>query len=162
MPHGIRACTGLGAHDLPTLVGFWENIEARHKAGLLGDESSYQAQLSDRAEEKQKLLDLFHRLRLLPDWFAKRASDIPAFTGELHYAAVGFLASTPSELMVLNQEDLFKDPEQQNLPGTTEQYPNWRHKMRYNIEECVRILTRATALDVSKWQERTERLNQPT
>lgn len=166
MPHEYprTALVSVSTHDLPTLVGFWENIdiEARHKAGLLGSEANYHAQLRDRVEEKQKLLDLFHRLRLLPDWFARRASDIPTFTGELHYAAVGFLASTPSELMVLNQEDLFKDPEQQNLPGTTEQYPNWRHKMRYNIEE---LRTNSHARDCTRmfrgWLERTERLNQP-
>jgi len=53
----------------------------------------------------------------------------------LHNAIAGFLASTPSQLMVLNQEDLFKDGEQQNLPGTTHQYPNWRHKMKFRVEE---------------------------
>ena len=46
-----------------------------------------------------------------------------------------FWPATPSELMVLNQEDLFKETDQQNLPGTTEQYPNWRHKMRYSLDE---------------------------
>jgi len=33
------------------------------------------------------------------------------------------------------QEDLTKETEQQNLPGTTWQYPNWKRKMRYTIEE---------------------------
>ena len=129
-----EALVSVSTHDLPTLAGFWENrdIEARRKAGVLPDEASYQASLQDRAVEKQKMLDMFHRLELLPDWFPRQASEIPRVYGELHYAAVGFLASTPSELMVLNQEDLFKDPDQQNLPGTTEQYPNWRHKMRYS------------------------------
>ena len=123
----------MSTHDLPTLAGFWQNndIEARRQAGVLPDEESYRSQLHDRANEKQKLLDLFHRLRFLPEWFPRRADEVHEFTGELHYAAIAFLASTPSELMVLNQEDLFKDTDQQNLPGTTSQYPNWRHKMRY-------------------------------
>ena len=38
-------------------------------------------------------------------------------------------------LLALNQEDLTKETQQQNLPGTTAQYPNWRRKMRYSIEE---------------------------
>ena len=37
--------------------------------------------------------------------------------------------------MVLNQEDLTKETAQQNLPGTTWQYPNWRRKMRFTLEE---------------------------
>ena len=37
--------------------------------------------------------------------------------------------------MVLNQEDLLKQTEQQNLPGSTWQYPNWGRKMRFSVEE---------------------------
>lgn len=157
-----EALVSVSTHDLPTLAGFWENrdIDARRTAGVLPDEASYQAQLRDRASEKQKMLDLFHRLQLVPDWFPRQQAQIPEFTGELHYAAVGFLASTPSALMVLNQEDLFKDPDQQNLPGTTEQYPNWRHKMRYPIEE---LRTNSQAQDCVQmfraWLERTKRVN---
>ena len=157
-----EALVSVSTHDLPTLAGFWENrdIDARRKAGVLPDEDSYQAQLLDRANEKQKLLDMFHRLQLVPDWFPRQESQIPEFTGELHNAAVGFLALTPSVLMVLNQEDLFKDPDQQNLPGTTEQYPNWRHKMRYSIEE---LRTDQQAQDCVQmfrtWLEQTDRVN---
>jgi 4-alpha-glucanotransferase len=157
-----EALVSVSTHDLPTLTGFWENrdIEARRAAGTLPDEASYQSQLRDRALEKQKMLDTFHRLKLLPDWFPLRATDIPEFTGEMHNAAVGFLASTPSELMVLNQEDLLKDPDQQNLPGTTAEYPNWRHKMRCSIEQ---LRTHPHPLACTHmfrtWLERTGRLN---
>ena len=157
-----EALVSVSTHDLPTLAGFWENndIEARRRAGVLPDDASYRTQLRDRAEEKQRMLDAFHTLKLLPGWFPRHASEVPEFTGELHQAAVGFLATTPSELMVLNQEDLFKDPDQQNLPGTTDQYPNWRHKMRYAVEQlgsdpytigCTRMF--------HHWLERTGRLN---
>jgi len=42
-------------------------------------------------------------------------------------------------LMVLNQEDLLKETEQQNLPGSTWQYPNWRRKTRFKIEELTSL-----------------------
>jgi len=48
---------------------------------------------------------------------------------------IGFLASTPSRLMLVNQEDLTKETAQQNLPGTTWQYPNWSRKMKFSVEE---------------------------
>lgn len=155
-----EALVSVSTHDLPTLAGFWLNndIEARRRSGVLPDEASYRAQLADRAKEKQKMLDTFRSLGLLPDWFPRLAAEVPEFTGELHYAAVGFLASTPSELMVLNQEDLFKDTEQQNLPSTTEQYPNWRHKMRYTIEELpVDPIALGCTHMFRSWLERTGR-----
>lgn len=157
-----EALVSVSTHDLPTLAGFWQHndIEARRQAGVLPDEASYQAQLRDRAVEKQKMLDAFVHLKLMPDWFSRRAEDTREFTGELHYAAVGFLALTPSELMVLNQEDLFKDTDQQNLPGTTTQYPNWRHKMQYTVEE-LRTHSHAQACTTMfrRWLERTNRTN---
>ena len=97
-------------HDLPTLAGFWtnEDIEARHRLGLLLDEDAYRAQLAGRARDKQMMLDLLASLGLLPPDFPRSAADVPELTGELHNAVIGFLASTPSRLMLINQEDLTK------------------------------------------------------
>ena len=149
-------------HDLPTLAGFWlgRDIEARRSAGLLPDDSTYQRMQADRAREKQKILDVLIALKLLPDWFARNANDVPELTGELHNAIVGFLASTPSKLMLLNQEDLLKETEQQNLPGSTKEYPNWRRKMRCTVEE-LRESPEAQAFTrmFRGWLERTGRLN---
>lgn len=124
-------------HDLATLAGFWTNrdIEARRNAGLLPNPESYQQQLRERVTDKQALLDVLHELALLPAWFPRQAAVLPELTGELHNAIIGFLVHTPSIVMVLNQEDLTKETEQQNLPGSTWQYPNWKRKMRYTVEE---------------------------
>ena len=156
------ALVSVTTHDLPTLAGFWlgRDIEARRQAGLLPEDSSYRKMLEDRAGEKQRILNMLTELRLLPDWFPRNARDVPELTGELHNAIVGFLASTPAKLMVLNQEDLLKETEQQNLPGTTEQYPNWRRKMRCTVEELwtspeIQAFTRM----FRNWMERTGRMN---
>jgi 4-alpha-glucanotransferase len=157
-----EALVSVSTHDLPTMTGFWvgEDIRARRDTGIL-DAAGYEAQVRSRAEEKQRMLDALFAAGMLPDWFPKRAAEIPDFNGELHNAVVGFLASTPSELMVLNQEDLFKEIEQQNLPGTTAEYPNWRHKVRYTVEE---MSTSQQARDCTRmfrnWLQRTGRLNQ--
>jgi len=151
-------------HDLPTLAGFWtgRDIDARRDAGLLPDESAYQSMRADRAREKQKLLDRLAELNLLPDWFPRDALQVPELAGELHNAIVGFLASTPSKLMVLNQEDLLKQVEQQNLPGSTLEYPNWRRKMKCTVEELwTSGEIRDFALMFRTWLDRTGRLNQP-
>jgi 4-alpha-glucanotransferase len=158
-----QALVSVATHDLPTLAGFWlgRDIEARRAAGVLKDAENYREQWRLRQVEKQRLLDVMFEMGLLPDWFPSQAEDTPDFTGELHNAAVGFLAGTPSELMVLSGEDLFKQTDQQNLPGTTAEYPNWRGKLRYTVEELnTDAHAVACALMFRTWLAKTGRLNQ--
>jgi len=130
-----QALVSSTTHDLPTLAGFWAgaDIEARRAAGTI-DDAGMRTQQEQRAAEKQKMLDVLFALDLMPG-ASPRASDYPELTGALHNAIVGFLARTPSQLLAINQEDLTKELYQQNLPGTTWQYPNWGRKMRFTVEE---------------------------
>jgi 4-alpha-glucanotransferase len=132
----VQALVSSTTHDLPTLAGFWTgaDIDARRAAGTI-DAEAHLAQLAARAEEKQKMLDMLFDLGLMPPGLPRRASAYPELTGDLHNAVVGFLAMTPSQLLAINQEDLTKEPAQQNLPGTTWQYPNWARKMRFTLEQ---------------------------
>jgi 4-alpha-glucanotransferase len=56
-------------------------------------------------------------------------------TEDLHAAVLDFLFRTRSKIALINQEDVFLDERQQNLPGTITEHPNWVTKMRYTIEE---------------------------
>jgi 4-alpha-glucanotransferase len=114
-----RALVSTTTHDLPTLAGFAEgrDLAARRAAGL-ADESEYQHQKAQRAGEMLRLQEAL-----------KRAG----FAGD----PLGFLLSTPCLLAVINQEDLSGETEQQNLPGSTWQYPNWRRKMRILVEDIA-------------------------
>jgi 4-alpha-glucanotransferase len=132
----VRALVSSTTHDLPTLAGFWAgaDIRARRAAGAI-DDDNLKLQTESRATEKQKMLDMLFALSLLPPGLPRKALEYPELTGELHNAIVGFLAGTPSQLLAINQEDLTKEMYQQNLPGTTWQYPNWGRKMRFTVEE---------------------------
>ena len=131
-----QALVASATHDLPTLAGFWQNrdIEARRAAGLV-DEAGYWQQINDRKLEKQRMLDVLHEEHLLPEYSERSCENVFQLSGELHNAAIGFLAQVPSMILLLNQEDFTKETEQQNLPGSTAQYPNWQRKMRLKIEE---------------------------
>ncbi len=135
-PEQALVCTA--THDLPTLAGFWtgRDIEARRGAGML-DDHAYSAQWSSRDAEKQKMLNVLHRGGLLPAGYPTDAAQIKELTPELHKGAIGFLARTPSALLAVNQEDLTREPNQQNLPGSTWQYPNWGRKMRFTLEQLT-------------------------
>jgi 4-alpha-glucanotransferase len=151
-----QALVSSTTHDLPTLAGFWigADIAARRDAGMI-DDAEFRRQTDARAVEKQRLLDTLSAQGLLQ---RKSAADYPDLTGELHNAVVGFLALTPSQLLTINQEDLTKEIYQQNLPGTTWQYPNWCRKMRYTIEQLRSDdQARGYLAMVRDWIERTGR-----
>ena len=80
------------------------------------DDASYKLQFASREEEKRRLEQALHEA---------------GFDGD----PIGFLLSTRCALAVINQEDLTSETEQQNLPGSTWQYPNWRRKMKVAVED---------------------------
>lgn len=131
-----QALVSSTTHDLPTITGFWtyRDIEARKAAGLV-DEGGYWNQIEDRKRDKQRLLNALHTENLLPPHYARNAADVPAVDGDLHNAVIGFLAQVQSMLLLLNQEDFTMESEQQNLPGSTAQYPNWQRKMKVKVED---------------------------
>jgi 4-alpha-glucanotransferase len=160
----VQALASSTTHDLATIAGFWtsNDIEARHKAGTI-DQAAFEAQKLDRERDKQNLLDALFAAGLLPaafisDGHTRRADEIPELTGELHYAIIGFLAKTPSVLWLVNQEDLTKEPAQQNLPGTTSEYPNWSRKMGWSIRDLSDLpVARDCASMVAHWIDTTGR-----
>jgi len=85
------------------------------------------------------------RPRLGP--FALRAEgDLALAEADFPGDPLGFLLSTPCALAVVNQEDLSGETEQQNLPGSTWQYPNWRRKMRVTVEQLAPLAEKLKAL----------------
>jgi 4-alpha-glucanotransferase len=154
-----QALAATTTHDLATIAGFWtcNDIEARLQAGTI-DRLGYDSQKADRARDKQALLDALFTEGLMPAGYTRRADEIPEMTGDLHYAVVGYLARTPSALWLVNQEDLTRERYQQNLPGTTAEYPNWSRKMRWSINDLSALgEARDCAAMVAYWVDRTGR-----
>ncbi|HZL57885.1 MAG TPA: 4-alpha-glucanotransferase [Bryobacteraceae bacterium] len=154
-----QALTATTTHDLPTIAGFWkgEDIAARLRAGAV-DEASSETQKRERIQDKQRLLDALYATKLLPEDYERDASRIPELTPEIHHAVAGFLALTPCALWLVNQEDITREPYQQNLPGTTAEYPNWSRKMRWSIEELSELEeARGSAEMIRHWVERSSR-----
>lgn len=130
------AVASITTHDLPTLAGFWTSadIQARREAGLLPNPEDVERQAADRLQARQALLDALHARGLLDSSTSHEASSIPVLTPELRDACWEFLAATPCELFVVNEEEITGESQQQNLPGSTV-VSNWRRKMLFTIEE---------------------------
>jgi 4-alpha-glucanotransferase len=62
-------------------------------------------------------------------------------------------------LILLNQEELTKETEQQNLPGTTPEYPDWKRKMKLRLEELQGEEAAGIVKLFRTWLERTGRVN---
>jgi len=145
------ALASIGTHDLPTLAGFWtgEDLHLRKSLGLFPSESQFQAAWQNRKHEKDKIVERLVISGFLAEHLANNPEIYTALTGDLHSAIIGFILSTSAKLVLLSQEDLFRDARQQNVPGTVSEYPNWSTKMSYSLEDlrqdpevenCVRVL----------------------
>jgi 4-alpha-glucanotransferase len=130
------ALVSISTHDLPTLAGFWasRDIETRNKIGQLDDEQA-EAFRVDRQQSKSKLIEKLVQEGFMSEQAGAEALKTELPTEELHEAVLKFLLRSPSLLVMINQEDVFLDERQQNIPGTTWENPNWVTKMRYTLEE---------------------------
>ncbi|MFF8963968.1 4-alpha-glucanotransferase [Streptomyces globisporus] len=105
-------------HDLPStaarLTG--DHVTLRHRLGLLTRslEEELTADLTDTAE----WLALLARLRMLPEGDGDEEAAVRA----VHR----FLRRTPARMTGVWLPDTVGDRRPQNLPGTWDQYPNWR------------------------------------
>ena len=154
-----QALVSTTTHDLATIAGFWTgaDIEARFRTGMI-EGVARESQLADRRGDKQKLLEALFTAGLLPAEYERDAGKLAELTGEVHQAIVGYLATTPSALWLVNQEDITEEPAQQNMPGTTWQYPNWGRKMRWTLEDLAAPgVANDCAVMVRHWAERSGR-----
>ncbi|MEW6540077.1 MAG: 4-alpha-glucanotransferase [Bacillota bacterium] len=88
------------------------------------------------------------------DWCRKESAEQVAFSLSLHHqgcpmvapeepgavvrACLATLAASRARILLVNLEDLWLEPECQNVPGTGAERGNWRRKARYSFEEFSR------------------------
>ncbi len=111
-----NALVTASTHDLPTFAGWVSSHDLREKErlGLPAPESE---------EERSKTrVALGRALRM-----DVGAGDFPA--------AVQYLARTPARLLAVSTEDIFGLKEQPNMPGTTDEHPNWRRRLPICLED---------------------------
>jgi 4-alpha-glucanotransferase len=116
------AFTSITTHDLPTPAGWWTDTEIAVQAelGLFGERTTPQAESTRKAAERDDMLSLLRSEGLVgedPD------------TDELVLAMHRFLARTPSLLVATGLGDAIGDRRQPNMPGTVDEYPNWRRPL---------------------------------
>ncbi|RIA55949.1 4-alpha-glucanotransferase [Dichotomicrobium thermohalophilum] len=158
-PHAYErdALACISTHDLPTLRGWWaaHDIDMREGLGMIDGETA----TADRAEREADCVRLLVALAdsgVLPEELAPatrgEAEPPQTLTQALSIAVSRFLARTPCRLVALQLEDLTGAIDRANLPGTTEDHPNWQRKLPLTLEELAsapdfRTITQAVAAE---------------
>jgi 4-alpha-glucanotransferase len=137
-----RALACLSTHDLPTLAGWWAGVDIEERVRL-GWFSSEKADELDAARGADRLL-LLAALRhagVIPaamEPVLAGAKPCPAeLPLEICVAAHAMLARTASRLVAVQLEDLAGGKDQANLPGTVDEYPNWRRKLPLDLAQLA-------------------------
>jgi 4-alpha-glucanotransferase len=118
--HWRRRCLAtVGTHDMPTVAGFLsgEQVSVRARLGLL-----------NRPEAEERAATS----AMLSQWLGVLAGEgligpgQAAGPAEVTVALHRLLAATPAALIGVSLADAVGEVRAQNIPGTTDGYPNWR------------------------------------
>ena len=126
-----------GTHDTPTLKGWWSgrDIELRHDLGRTTAKERTAA-LAARAAERRALCRLLVEEGHAPSDLHPAAPPLEADDATV-VAVHALLAGADSSLLVVQLDDALGIVEQQNLPGTIDEHPNWRRRYPVAVEALV-------------------------
>ncbi|MGI9861967.1 4-alpha-glucanotransferase [Moorella naiadis] len=109
-PVATRSLASLNTHDMPPFAVFWREKRGRQRAAL----------------------PIF--------LYNQGCLELPTTAAaSLLRASLAYLGASPARLLLVNLEDLWLETEPQNIPGTVTEYPNWRRRARYSLEEFRRL-----------------------
>ncbi len=131
----VQAMATITTHDLPTLRGYWQSgdLTLGKQLGLYPDAEVLKELFADRERAKQGLLDGLHRYGCVPQKVGKKAS-LLNMSPLLNRGLQRYVADSASALLGLQPEDWLDMAEPVNIPGTSDQYPNWRRKLSQTLE----------------------------
>ena len=140
----------ISTHDLPTMAGFWSqgDIGIRRALNLMNEDQANELR-NERSGAKHKLVTALSRAGLLAGETVPDA--IPA--GEIFR----FVARTPSSMMMVQLEDILKQVDQANMPGTDLEHPNWRRKLPIDLPALLAEQTMRQVATIAGEEGRTHR-----
>jgi len=138
-----EALVATSTHDLATLAGWWGSVDLQRRWALqlFPSPDIFDKQLLDRAGERVRLMLALVRAGVLDRTQVAQAMSAPQLPTEAVAAVHGYLARTPSKLMMVQLEDLLGEPEQANMPGTVNEHPNWRRKLHRMLADWAQDAT---------------------
>jgi 4-alpha-glucanotransferase len=130
-----RALASISTHDLPTAYGFLDAEHVRVRDGLNLLVGSADDELANADRDREQLLAMLRDAGLLGVAVPGRERPAPEETVAAMHAA---LAVSPSRLVAASLYDALGEIRQPNVPGTTDEYPNWRLPLPLTLEQIER------------------------
>ncbi|KAA8996397.1 4-alpha-glucanotransferase [Affinibrenneria salicis] len=130
-----QSLASVTTHDLPTLRGYWQSIDLSlgRELGLYRDDETLERRMAQREREKQGLLNALHQHGVLPQRVGRNAA-LTVMGASLNRGVQRYLADSNSALLGLQMEDWLDMATPVNVPGTSDEYPNWRRKLSKTLE----------------------------
>ena len=123
-----NALASISTHDLPTAPGFLkgEQVKVRAELGQLAGTVADEERIAE--QERAQLLSLLRQEGLIT---------ADSTDEEIVVAMHEFLARTPCRFVTASLYDVLGVLDQPNLPGTTDEYPNWRIPVPVGLAEIA-------------------------
>ncbi|MCU7554362.1 4-alpha-glucanotransferase [Alteromonas sp. ASW11-19] len=130
-----QSMSTLTTHDMPTLIGYWHclDLELGKEIGLYPTEEILSTLYEDRHANKQEILNSLHGHGSVDDSVGHDVNHT-GMTQALNYGMQVHMAGGSSALLSLQLEDWLQMDKPVNIPGTFDEYPNWRRKLSANLE----------------------------
>ncbi|HIF9539120.1 TPA: 4-alpha-glucanotransferase [Photobacterium damselae] len=143
-----QSMAALCTHDMPTLRGFWhcDDLKMSSELGLYPDQDALNGLFDSRAESKQRILDSLDWHGYLSQNIGRNAAYVP-MDSKLSEGMQLHLAAGASALLSLQLEDWLEMDKPVNIPGTVDEYPNWRRKLSTTLDD---LFTRQDIIDLTR------------
>jgi 4-alpha-glucanotransferase len=111
---------GFNTHDMVPFAGFRQGIDIDLYERL---------HLFTSGEAERERRD---RKKLVKAWMSSLGLRSEA---DLFSELLDEMIHSPAELLMINTEDLWDETLPQNIPGTWKEYPNWRKKLAFSLDD---------------------------
>lgn len=135
-----QALAIFATHDLPSARGYWNgaDIDRREKLDLYPRPGMAEEERSARQADRVRLIAALADEGVLERDFPDHGPLDDAAAEKLAEAGHLFLARARSKLMMVQIEDVLGLDTQMNLPGTTDQHPNWRRRFPMDVATLLK------------------------
>jgi 4-alpha-glucanotransferase len=138
-------------HDMPPVAGWWQGGDLDWQARLHGAaETAPEAPPEARAGRRAEAARLWQTAT--DAGLAFGPPPPPDQPQPAVDAAVAYIAATPCALAIVPVEDLLGLAEAPNLPGTTDEHPNWRRRLAVPLPETLARPDVAARLATLGWR----------
>lgn len=145
--HYTRGAIAMSStHDTPTIAGWWRgrDLDMREELGLFAPGQTRDDENNARAHDRNLMRQALADAGACDP--SNLADDDPDAIAD---GATSFIAHAQCALALAPLEDALAEIEQPNLPGTTDQHPNWRRRHRPHADmllEAAQVRARLSAM----------------